>query len=140
MKALSSSKAVAVGLYVNAAVLALVGLKWASQSSILGNVPILPAAFAQQQPQPIAGGGALYLMPGQLSASTWGCYVMDVDRQSLMVYQYMPGERMLRLMAGREFTYDRRLRRYNTDPSPDDIKSLTDKETDRARQNQNKQP
>jgi hypothetical protein len=130
MKASASSKAVAVGLYVNAAVLALIGLKWASQSPY----PILPAALAQQAPQPIAGGGALYLMPGQLSSSTWGCYVMDVDRQTLMVYQYSPGDRKLNLMAAREFTYDRRLRRYNTDPPPEDIKSLTDKETDRARQ------
>ena len=131
--AVTSSKAVAIGLYANAAVLALIGIKWFSQS----NVPVLPAAFAQQQPQPIAGGGGLFLMPGQLSASTWGCYV--IDRQTLMVYQFMPGERLLRLMAGREFSYDRRLRRYNTDPAPEDIKSLTDKETDRARQNQPQQ-
>ncbi|MGN6727005.1 MAG: hypothetical protein ACTHLZ_13880 [Tepidisphaeraceae bacterium] len=127
-----NAKLLTVGLYVNGAAMALVALALFSRS----NVPVIPAAMAQQAPQPIAGGGGLFLMPGQLSPTNWGCYVMDVDRQSLMVYQYQPGERMLRLMAARDFSNDRRLRRYNTEPSPDEIKSLTDKEQDKARQGQ----
>ncbi|MGN6626413.1 MAG: hypothetical protein ACTHLN_07320, partial [Tepidisphaeraceae bacterium] len=77
-----NAKLLTVGLYVNGAAMALVALALFSRS----NVPVIPAAMAQQAPQPIAGGGGFFLMPGQLSPTNWGCYVMDVDRQSLMVY------------------------------------------------------
>lgn len=123
------SKLVTIGLYLNALLLAGIFVVWIGRSE----TTILSAAYAQQQPQPIAGGGGLFLMPGQLSPSTWGCYVMDVDRQTLLVYQYSPGERMLRFMAGRDFSQDRRIRRYNTEPSPDEIRNLADKEADMGR-------
>lgn len=119
-----SSKAFTIGLYLNAALLAGVLLVLLNRS----DVPILPSAMAQQAPQPIAGGAGLFLMPGQLSPSQWGCYVMDVDRQTLMVYYYEPGAKMLRFMAARDFSSDRRMRQYNTEPSPSDIKNLAEKE------------
>ena len=40
--------------------------------------------------------------------------------------KYLPGERKLNLMAARDFTYDRRLRNFNTFPEPGEIKKLTD--------------
>ena len=48
----------------------------------------LNAAFAQTPgtsltPQPIAGGAGLFLMPAQFFTNMWGCYVMDVDAQTL---------------------------------------------------------
>jgi hypothetical protein len=99
-----------------------------------GGPSLLPAAWAQQTLQPIAGGAGLFLMPGQLSPSTWGCYVMDVDRQTLMVYQYQPGERMLRLMSARDFSNDRQLRDFNTgDPSPRDVEAWVKKEKDTSK-------
>lgn len=129
MKSSGMSKALTIGLYLNAGVLAILVMVLVGRS----DVPMIPAAHAQQAPQPIAGGGGLFLMPGQLSPSVWGCYVMDVDRQTLMVYQYSPGDRMLRFMAGRDFANDRRMRRFNTEPSPDEIKNLADKEADVGR-------
>lgn len=129
MKVSRMSKLLTAGLYLNAVLLTGVLVLLMGRS----DTTILPSAYAQQQPQPIAGGGGLFLMPGQLSPSTWGCYVMDVDRQTLMVYQYSPGERMLRFMAGRDFSQDRRIRRYNTEPSPDEIRNLADKEADTGR-------
>ena len=110
-------------LYANAAAVALVGLALWSKN---GTPSLLSAALAQQTPQPIAGGAGLFLMPGQLAQNAWGCYVMDVDRQTLMVYQYQPGERWLKLTAARDFTYDRRLRSFNTDPQPTDIKKMVE--------------
>ncbi len=124
-----SSKLITMGLYLNAALLLGVLVVMVGKS----DVPLISAAQAQQVPQPIAGGGGLFLMPAQLGPSVWGCFVMDVDRQTLMVYHYSPGEKMLRFMAGREFANDRRMRRYNTEPSPDEIKNLADKEADAAR-------
>ncbi|MGC4032070.1 MAG: hypothetical protein QM754_10120 [Tepidisphaeraceae bacterium] len=111
-------------LYANAVAVGLVGLVLWNKSE---TPSLLPAALAQQ-PQPIAGGAGLYLMPAQLATNTWGCYVMDVDRQTLLVYQYQIGSdangagRMLKLIAARDFTYDRRLRDFNTLPKPSDIK------------------
>lgn len=131
MKALTGGKSIQIALYLNAALLAALLLVLAGRE----NTPsLLPAAFGQQAPQPIAGGAGLFLMPGQLSPSTWGCYVMDVDRQTLMVYQYLPGDRMLRLMSARDFSNDRQLRDFNTgEPSPTDVKAWVDKEKDKSK-------
>jgi len=72
-----------------------------------------------------------------MSPSTWGCYVMDVDAQTLVAYQYYPGDRKLRLMAARDFSFDRFLKEFNTDdPTPADVKNLVEKERNKARQNQ----
>ncbi len=93
---------------------------------------LLPAAYAQGMP-PIAGGGGLYLMPAQLASNIWGVYVMDVDRQSLMVYHYDPAAKRLNFIAARELTHDRQLGNYNTFPDPLEIRNIADKErqTDR---------
>lgn len=123
------SKALTVGLYLNAGLLAVLVLVLIGRS----DVPMISVAQAQQVPQPIAGGGGLFLMPGQLSPSVWGCFVMDVDRQTLMVYQFSPGERMLRFMAARNFANDRRMENFNTEPSPEEIRNLADKAADNAR-------
>jgi hypothetical protein len=123
------SKSLVWALWCNAALLAGILLWLVTSSGPVG----LPSAWAQQPPQPIAGGAGLFLMPGQFSATTWGCYVMDVDRQVLLAYQYIPGDKTLRLTAARSFTHDRRLGNFNTEPPPLDVKSWADKEADNAR-------
>lgn len=97
---------------------------------LLGRSPgplLAPSAFAQTQ-LPIAGGAGLFVMPAQFSTTTWGCYVMDVDTQTLCAYQFVPGEKQLRFVAARNFKYDRRLGNYNTSPPPLEIKDLSEKE------------
>jgi len=129
-----SSKPLIVALYLNAALVAcvLVALmagretRWPS---------ILPAAYAQQSPAPIAGGGGLFLMPAQLAANRWGCFIMDIDTQVLCAYEYTPGDHTIRLVAAREFRWDRRLKRYNTDPPPSEIRRLVEQELDNAKMN-----
>jgi hypothetical protein len=122
---------VAIGLYLNAVLLGAILLHLVTRNDGLPSV--LPAAYAQQQPQPIAGGAGLFLMPAQFSGTTWGCYVMDVDRQVLMAYLYQPGNKTLVLQAARNFSYDRRLGNFNTDPKPQDVRAWGDKEADAAR-------
>ena len=92
----------------------------------------MPSAQAQI-PQPIAGGAGLFLMPAQFAQNRYGCYVMDVDRQTLLAYEYFPGDRMLRLAAARDFGFDRQLRNLNTHPSPAEVQDMVMKERDRAR-------
>ena len=84
-------------------------------------------ATTQQTPAPIAGSGGVYLMPGQLSERMWGTYLIDTDAQTLMVYQFDANARRLRFMAARNFTDDRRLGNYNTEPAPAEIKAIADK-------------
>ena len=92
---------------------------------------LLPAAFAQQQQgrqAPIAGGAGLFVMPAQLSGNTWGCYLMDVDRGALCVYQFLPGARQLQFVASRSFTQDTRLANFNTVPAPHEVQDLVNKQ------------
>jgi hypothetical protein len=115
---------IAWGLFGNAALLAGILIVLAARN----DAPRLTSpAFGQTQ-LPIAGGAGLFVMPAQFSTNTWGCYVMDVDSQTLCAYQFIPGEKELRLIAARNFSYDRRLKNFNTSPAPLEIKSLIEKE------------
>ena len=120
---------VATALYLNAALLLAILVALLSRS---GSGTVLPAAFAAEGQQ-IAGGGSLYLMPGQLSLNTFGCYVMDTDAQTLCVYQYFPGEKELRLLAARSFRHDRRLGNFNTIPDPREVEKWVELERGRGR-------
>ena len=88
---------------------------------------LVSPAYGQNQ-VPIAGGAGLFVMPAQFSSTTWGCYVMDVDSQTLCAYQFVPGEKYLRFIAARNFKFDRQLRNFNTEPSPLEVKELVEKE------------
>ena len=115
---------IAAALYVNAAILLAILVAILSRS---GAPSMIPAAFAQQQP-PIAGGAGLYVMPAQLSDRIWGCYILDADNQTLTCYQYWPGEKVLRLAAARSIRHDHLLKNFNTDPDPEFVKGMLDKE------------
>jgi hypothetical protein len=126
--------ALVVALYINAALLLAVLVALLSGNRMPS---VLSAAYgAPTGGQPIAGGAGLYLMPGQLSNSTWGCYVMDTDAQTLMAYQYFPGDKKLRLLAARNFRYDRKLHDFNTDsPTPAEVGKLLEMEASGRRDN-----
>ncbi len=116
-----------IALYLNAGMLALLVLVLLSRNS---GSSFLPAAYGVPPPQtpPIAGGANLYLMPGQFSVNTWGCYIMDIDAQTLCAYQFYPGEKQLRLVAARNFHFDRKLKNFNTSPNPIEVEKLADME------------
>jgi hypothetical protein len=117
-------------LCANAAVLVLILCALISRG---GGSQLGPsAAFAQQQP-PIAGGGGVFVMPAQLSPNVWGCFLMDIDNQTLCVYQYSPGEKMLRLSASRTFKFDRGLNNFNTSPPPLEVRDLVQREREALR-------
>lgn len=125
------NKPVVTALYLNAALLGVIAVALLARSE---GFAVLPAAYGQQQPQPIAGGAGLFLMPGQLSNSSWGCYVMDVDRRVLMVYSMAGGK--LRLSATRDFSNDRFLSDFAGEaPSPAEVKVMVDKARDASRIN-----
>lgn len=114
---------------------------WAVAALLLANLlatwskneypSLLPAAYAQRQ-SPIAGGAGLFVMPAQLSNNTWGCYLMDVDRGTLCVYEYFHG-RGLQFAAARNFTNDTKLGNFNTTPTPQEIADLVLKQNQAIR-------
>ena len=109
-----------IALYLNAALLAGIVLLMLNKD----RSSILPAAMGQAQ-QPIAGGGGVFIMPAQIAPNTWGTYMMDIDAQTLMVYQYTPNDNQLRLKASRSFKFDRRLTDFNVgQPTPGEVEEL----------------
>jgi hypothetical protein len=118
------SNPIVIALYVNAALLLAIVVLLLSRSSGLN---LVPEAFGQRQ-LPIAGGAGIFVMPAQFSVNTWGCYLLDVDRQTLCAYEFYPGEHQLRLIAARGFLYDRQLQNDNTSPSPQEIQRLVEEE------------
>lgn len=126
------SNSVAYALWANAILLGGILIALFARG---GSGPSFTApAFAE--PPPIAGGGGLFVMPGQLGQLTWGCYLMDVDRQTLMVYEYEPGTHQLRFVAGRGIKYDRDVTNFGTHPSSEEIRDWVE----RAKGNRQAQP
>jgi hypothetical protein len=85
------------------------------------------AAMAQMQPA-IAGGAGVFVMPAQFSKDTFGCYLLDVDAQTLCVYRFDAVEKQLHLAAARTYKFDRKLGDFNTSmPSPAEVQELLEK-------------
>lgn len=139
MKLAKRDRTLVFGLYLNAAVMLAILVTLLGRGNGSSVLPAASAA-APTQGQPIAGGGSIYLMPGQLSVNSWGCYIMDIDAQTLCTYQFYPGEKQLRLVAARNFHWDRKLGNYNTSPPWPDVKILTEKELQGIRANEEKAP
>ena len=115
----------AIALYLNAALLAAVLVALLTRGS---GAELTPAALAQAQPA-IAGGAGVFVMPAQFSSNVWGCYIMDVDQQTLCAYTVSGSPPKLKLIAARNFQYDRRLKNYNNDGlTPLEVKDLWEKE------------
>ena len=120
---------IAVALYVNAGLLLAILVVLMHRSPF---PDVLPAAMAQSQ-APIAGGGGVYVMPAQFHAESWGCYLLDVDAQTLCTYEYDPGPHQLKLTSARDFRYDRLLKNYGTSPAPWEVQQMVEDEKNMPR-------
>ncbi len=90
-----------------------------------GNSGLMMAnpAFAQA----VSSGGArgIFAFSGQLSKSTYGVYMVDVDAMTMWVYEYLPQKGCLRLAAARTWRYDRYLENHNLcDLPPDAVEQM----------------
>jgi hypothetical protein len=114
-----------VALYINAGLLALIVTILLARS---GPPNMLPAAYAQNQ-LPIGGGAGVFIVPAQFASNVFGCYLMDIDAQTLCAYQFFPADKQLRLIAARNFRWDRRLTHFNTDlPTPEEVEQMIQQE------------
>jgi len=121
------SNAVAYALWANATIFAAILVVIVSRDN---PIKLTPAAFGQAQP---LGGGGLYIMPAQISSNVWGCYVMDIDQQTLCGYAMTGSPPELKLVTARNFRYDRQLGVLNTVPPPSEVKAMLEKEKDGGR-------
>lgn len=73
-----------------------------------------------------ASGGdeGVIAVSAQVTADSYGVYLLNPKRGTMAVYQYQPRSRKLRLMAVRNYGFDIQLDEYNTEPSPREIKQL----------------
>lgn len=123
MKRQSLQKLVLVSLSLNVAMVALL------LATVMRSGEIMPAAWAQlPQVQPPSASRDVIVAPGQLAINQWGCYVLDTRANTLCIYQYSPGERMLKLQASRAITQDLLLTSFNTTPQPSEVAELVEKE------------
>ena len=76
-------------------------------------------AFAQA----VASGGArgIFAFSGQLSKTTYGVYMVDLDAMTTWVYEYLPQKGCLRLAAARTWRYDRYLENHNLCDLPPEV-------------------
>jgi hypothetical protein len=84
------------------------------------------AAYAQGVAAPLGARG-IYMFPGQLSPSSYGLFMLDVDAGTLWCYEYVAAERKLRLAAARSWIFDRYLEEYNIkDITPAEVGELVE--------------
>ncbi len=76
-------------------------------------------AFAQ--PTTSGGSRGVFAFSGQLSKSTYGVYMVDVDAMTIWSYEYLPQKGCMRLAASRTWRYDRYLEKYNNCDLPPEI-------------------
>lgn len=111
-----------VPLYLNAALLAVL----VTVLLVRSGRSLESQAFAQQPP--IGGGAGVFIVPAQFTNNTWGCYLLNIDRQTICAYQYFEGQKQLRLAAARSFRHDMELTDFNTaNPTPAEVKAILDK-------------
>lgn len=107
--------------------LAAVGLLMEAGLGI-SSAPAPPAASAPAGGEPSVGGvgsaGGIIVVAGQVTAESYGLYLIDLKAGTISVYQYLAGARKLRLLAVRNFTFDVQLDEYNTEPPVGEIKKL----------------
>jgi hypothetical protein len=117
------NRTLVMALYLNAGLLAALLVAFLSRGGggFLGGGSTAMAAPSMPQ---IGGGGGIYMMPAQFTQYNWGCYVMDIDKQTLIAYEYIQGSKQLRLVAARYFRHDRDLQDFNTTPSPSEIERI----------------
>ncbi|UCG15444.1 MAG: hypothetical protein JSV19_09110 [Phycisphaerales bacterium] len=79
--------------------------------------------------QSYSAGGArgVFAFPAQITKTSYGVYMVDVDTGTIWCYEYTGATRKLRLAAARSWRFDRYLEDLNgEDMSPSDVEQLVE--------------
>ncbi len=120
--------------WVIAVSLALIALNMTLQDGLLD-------APAMAQSTRSAGARGIFAFTGQLTPTTHGVFMVDVDAGTLWCYELVAveGVKRLRLVTSRSWIHDRHLEEYNLDGlSPSDVEQMLNER--RARLNAGGQP
>jgi len=80
--------------------------------------------------QSVRGGGArgVFAFTGELTKGTHGVFMVDVDAGTIWCYEFVPGKRKLRLVAARDWRFDRYLENFETEPPPEVIQEILEEQ------------
>ncbi len=99
------------------------------------SVPGRGTALAQEAASSGAGrlgARGIYAFPGQVSRTSYGVFMLDVDTGTIWCYELSGASesaRQLRLVAARSWVFDRYLEEFNvSDPTPAAVAELIDKQ------------
>lgn len=80
-------------------------------------------AFAQSVGK--AGARGIFAFTGQLTKNSYGVFMVDVDAGTIWCYEYQGRDnKSLKLVAARDWRYDRYLENHCTDPPVNVIKQM----------------
>ena len=102
-------------------------LRW--DDTVLGRRAMAQSAAAGSS---MAGARGIYAFTGQLTAKSYGLFMLDVDSGTVWCYEFQHGangEPQMKLVAARSWIYDRYLEEFNAaDPVPSAVKSLVEQQ------------
>jgi len=79
-----------------------------------------------------AGARGIYAFTGQLTAKTFGLFMMDVDAGTIWCYEIdrgQHGEPQIKLVAARSWIYDRYLEEFNVaEPVPGAVRAMVEQQ------------
>ena len=79
-----------------------------------------------------AGARGIYAFTGQLTAKTFGLFMMDVDTGTIWCYELQRGqhgEPQMKLVAARSWIYDRYLEEFNAaEPVPGKVRAMVEQQ------------
>jgi len=84
--------------------------------------------------------GGIMAFTGQIEKDMYGIVMVDVDARTLWLYQYRKAGNQLKLLAARNWIYDRYLEEYNNAaPTPSEVAQLVALQQQKGQNNQNNQ-
>lgn len=83
-------------------------------------------ALAQSVNSSAARG--VFAFTGELTKGTHGVFMVDVDAGTIWCYEFVPGKRKLRLVAARDWRFDRYLENFETEPPPEVVQEILEEQ------------
>jgi hypothetical protein len=85
---------------------------------------------------PMAGARGIYAFTGQLTAKSYGLFMLDVDTGTIWCYELArarDSEMRLKLVAARSWIFDRHLEEFNVaGPTPSEVRVMVQRQTSHA--------